>query len=104
MYYQTRLTSVPFSYTPDPDDIVASLEAKGVDFVVVTTDGWNSPSLRFLVPAIQAHPERFVLIASITDPSGQPTPTYPYVAAAYRFVREAQPRVPAEGRGDAAPR
>ena len=85
MYYLTGVTSRAFRYTSDPDHMVFQLEKEGIDLVVVTTDGSNDPSLRFLVPAIQAHPDRFVLLEAIARLPPQPPLAYPYAIALYRF-------------------
>ena len=51
----------------EPAEVLASMEAQGVDYVVVDQLGFSSTP-RFLVPAIQQYPERFQIVWQQPNP------------------------------------
>ena len=51
-----------------PDEVIAEFEKKGIDIVVIDQIGYQSTS-EFLVPAVQAHENRFKIIHVVRNPN-----------------------------------
>ena len=66
-YAQRRGDNYP--YTTDPDSMMSFIDSQGAGYVVV--DNWSATTYRYLIPAIQAHTERF----GLAHQQGNP-PTY----------------------------
>jgi 4-amino-4-deoxy-L-arabinose transferase-like glycosyltransferase len=66
LYIVTGRSCVVYPFK-EPDQLVQYMDENGVDFVVVEQLGFSSTP-RFLVPAIQKHPERFELLWRQTNP------------------------------------
>lgn len=66
-----------YPYSSEPEVVLAAMEEMGADYVVV--DAISGTTGRYLVPAVQAHPSRFVVVHREQDP-----PTF-----VLRFRREA---------------
>lgn len=60
--YTTR-----YAYTLDPDEFLADLEKRKVDYVVLEQLGYSS-TYRYLLPAIQNNPDRFERALHLPDP------------------------------------
>lgn len=56
-YWYSRRAGEVYAFSTDPAAVMADLERMGADYVVV--DQISGTTLRYLVPAIQANPDRF---------------------------------------------
>lgn len=56
-----------YPYSSEPSVVISGLEAMGADYVVV--DAISGTTARYLVPAVEANPSRFVLLHRERDPA-----------------------------------
>lgn len=65
-HWYGRRAGDTYAFSDDPGAVLASLDSMGASFVVVDT--WFGTTGRYLIPAIQAHPDRFELMHAVGSP------------------------------------
>ena len=86
-FWHSRRRGDLYRYSTDPDAVIRGLEEMGADYVLV--DQVSGTTLRYLVPAIQAHRMRFEGVYQGGDP---PSVLLRFLAAPTTAARSASPR------------
>jgi len=99
LYWKTHRKSVGYPFSPDAERVFAGLVESGARYVLVDSFFWTGTTGRYLVPALEAHRDRWRAVWSAKDPPTYVLEMLPAVGTAADSIaavgRPAEPGAPA---------
>jgi 4-amino-4-deoxy-L-arabinose transferase-like glycosyltransferase len=76
LYWTTRRKAVGYPFSPDPERVFREVAASGARYILVDSFYWTGTTGRYLVPALEAHRDRWRVVWSVPNASPQNPATY----------------------------